>query len=64
MQERVTGREARQGRSGKQILILLVVSMALLIGAYVIYNLFVSAPPDRQSISALPSMTTAETLVT
>ena len=53
MRERLTGREARQGRSGKQVLILMIVSMALLIGAYLLYNMFVSAPRDRQAISSL-----------
>ena len=54
MQEKVRAKDAKQGRSGKQVLIVMVVSMALLVGAYVIYNLFVSAPVDRQAISWLP----------
>ena len=53
MQEKVRAKDAKQGRSGKQILIVMVVSMALLIAAYVIYNLFASAPVDRQAISLL-----------
>lgn len=53
MQEKVRAKDAKQGRSGKQILIVMVVSMALLIAAYVIYNLFASAPVDKQAISML-----------
>ena len=54
MQEKVRAKDAKQGRSGKQILVVMVVSMALLIGAYVVYNLFASAPVDKQAISWLP----------
>lgn len=53
MQEKVRAKDAKQGRSGKQILVVMLVSMALLIGAYVIYNLFARAPVDRQAISLL-----------
>lgn len=53
MQEQVPEKEAKQGRSGKQVLIVMIVSMALLIAAYVIYNIVTTTPVDRQAISWL-----------
>lgn len=53
MAEKVRAKDAKQGRSGKQILIVMIVSMALLIGAYLIYNFYAEAPVDRQAISFL-----------
>ena len=53
MQERVREKDAKQGRSGKQVLIVMIVSMALLIAAYFIYNFFAAAPVDKQAISSL-----------
>ena len=51
MNERVRAKEAKQGRSGKQVLVVMIVSLVLLVGIYFIYNLFASAPPDRQAVA-------------